>query len=317
MDKYHFSTVVSKDHLYKFIAMYISLKTHCRGYKLYVLCAHDVVYDILKAIQFEDVVLFKLNDIENEKLLEAKANRIFHAYCWTLKPVFMHFVMKNFAEANYFAHLDADLCFYSSPFMIFTEKPDASLFLTHHRNSEMFNAFYDITGIYNTGFVGARQDRTAVAAITKWKDQCIENCPIKEDPANKLFGDQRYVEGWEAEFGNVHVVESVGVNAALWNISNYTVTKKESHVYLDDQPLIFYHFSGLSILGEREFNLCWYYKIEDEETVNLIYKPYLILLSNAVHEMARYFPKFREGIHEWGTVPDTHHYELKILDVPV
>ena len=120
--------------------------------------------------------------------------------------------------------------------------------------------------------------------------KCIAHCPIKEEPQRKLFGDQRYVEDWPDKYKKVHILESIGANAALWNITNYKVTRKGGQILLDNVPLIFYHFSGLSIISRYEFNLCWYYHIQDEKVVSQIYHPYLERLSAAIGGMQKYFP---------------------------
>jgi len=310
MDKFHFTTIVSNDHLFKFIAMYASLDMHCNDYKLYALCANKEAYIILKTINFKNIIIYNLEELEDEKMLKAKGNRVFHAYCWTLKPFFLYYVMQNHNDSLYFAHLDADLCFYNDPMLIFDESPNASIYLTHHRNSEMFLKFYKITGIYNTGFVGCRNDKTAHFAISQWRDKCIENCPIKEDLENKIFGDQRYVENWPSEFKKVHVVNSLGANAALWNISDYTVTANENNIFVNNQLLIFYHFSGLTIISQNEFNLCWYYRIENKDAIFHIYILYLTILSNAIKDIKKYFPWFDSGFLARIHTPDTHYFKL-------
>ena len=53
-------------------------------------------------------------------------------------------------------------------------------------------------------------------------------------------------------------------------------------MYVNDTPLIFYHFSGFTLVTENEFNLCWYYHIDDEATVNMIYVPYIKNVKNGL-----------------------------------
>lgn len=311
MDNYHFSTVVSQDHLYKFIAMYTSLESHCTGYQIYVLCASRVVYDILTAIRFPHVVPVDLKRIEDDELLYAKRERIFHAYCWTLKPVFLHYVMTQYPDARFFAHLDADLFFFNTPDLLFSEKPDASLYLTHHRNSPSFWKFYYVTGVYNTGFVGCRGDAAGLAAVSRWRGQCVEYCPIQEDPMRRAFGDQRYVEDWPELYpGRVHVIESLGANAALWNITEYTVSDRGGTLFLNEDPLIFYHFSGLTAVDANEYNLCWYYHIDSDDIVDRIYLPYVRLLKKTVEELGVYYPDFHEGFTRRELIPATHFIRI-------
>ena len=313
VDKFHFTTVVSSGHFFKFLTMYTSLEKYCDSFTLYVLCANDEVYDMLSLINFphiEPVKLSTIESVENE-LLQAKKDRIFHAYCWTLKPVFLYYVLMYHPDAHYFAHLDADLCFFSDPSTIFDENKNASLYLTHHRNSEMFWDYYNVTGIYNTGFVGCGNDETARKAVSRWRKQCIENCPIKEDVEKKLFGDQRYVENWPYIYNKVHVVETPGANAALWNILDYDVTVMGSKVYINENPLVFYHFSGLSIINENEFNICWYYHIDKNEIIAYIYLPYLFQLRGAIIETKKRFSEFNEGFYPKEASPNTHFIKLE------
>lgn len=309
MKRYHFTTVVSQDHFFKFMAMVSSLKNTCKDFRIYVLCMHDVVYQILKKIGIEEVEPIQLSEVESDELRRIKRERHFHAYCWTMKPVLLSYVMEKYRDCQYYAHLDADLFFFDSPDHIFNESPDSSLFLTHHRNSRDFLKYYGVTGIFNTGFVGCKNDETARKAITKWKYQCVEYCPIKEDRVRKLFGDQRYVESWSNEFKGVYVVQSYGVNTAVWNIQNYQVTIKDGKVFVDGYPLVFYHFSGLTLISRNEFNLNWYYHIEDQMVMNFIYMPYVITLVNVMKEMGKYFPWFNAGFLSKEHTPDTHYFK--------
>ncbi|NLE25515.1 MAG: hypothetical protein GX625_09275 [Clostridiaceae bacterium] len=308
MSKYHFSTVVSQDHLFKYLSMVSSLRANHNDFKVYTLCVNDIVWHILNRINIEEIVPVMLKDIESDMIVRIKNERPVQAFCWTLKPVFLHYVMEKYPDCKYFAHLDAVLFFFSSPDSIFLENPTASLFLTHHRNSRDFLKYYGSTGVFNTGFVGCKNDVNAMDAVTKWRTQCILYCPINEDKARKLFGDQRYVESWPEEFRGVHVVSSKGANAALWNIQNYNVTEKEGKIFVDEYPLIFYHFSGMTIISRKEFNLNWYYHIDDKNVLKYIYEPYINTLMNIMNEMQRYFPWFIAGFLPKECSPDTHYY---------
>ena len=291
--------------------MVSSLRHVSNDFKLYVLCIHDIIYHILNKIEIDGVEPIKLSDVESDELRRIRKERHFHAYCWTLKPVFLSYVMEKYPDCKYFAHLDADLFFFDNPDNIFNESPNSSLFLTHHRNSRDFLKYYGVTGVFNTGFVGCKNDETALKAIRKWKYQCIEYCPIKEDRIRRIFGDQRYVESWPTEFQGVHVVQSYGVNTAVWNIQNYDVSIRNNKVYIAQYPLTFYHFSGLTIISRNEFNLNWYYRIEDEMVMNYIYKPYIITLVNVMKDMEKYFPWFNVGFLKRECTPDTHYYILE------
>lgn len=307
MSKYHFSAVVSQDHFFKYLALVSSLRNTLRDFRIYALCVDEIVWHILNKIGFQEVVPVMLKDVHSDMLEKARGDRPLQAFCWTLKPVALKYVMEKHSDCEYFAHLDADLFFYESPEFIFQENPGASLFLTHHRNSRNFLKYYGSTGVFNTGFVGCKNDYIAYNAVSKWKSQCLLYCPIKEDPIHKVFGDQRYVESWPEEFRNVHVVRSPGANAALWNIQNYTVSLVDGKIHVEGSPLIFYHFSGLTIISRNEFNINWYYHIDDKMVLDLIYKPYINALVNVMNEMRVHFPWFNAGFLPREYTPDTHY----------
>lgn len=312
MDKFHFTTVLSESHLFKLIPMYISLKENCKSFKLYILCANNSVYNILNKIKFENIILIQLTDIEDfeKSLKKAKESRSFHEYCWTLKPVLLHYIMNRYDEAQYYAHLDADLFFFSNVEEIFNENPKATIFLTDHRNSEEFKQYYELSGLYNSGFVGFRNNNISKKAVRLWMDRCIKKCTAVYDKENKTFGDQRYVEDWPKIFQNVHVVNSIGANAAFWNIKQYKVSKKGENIFLNDEKLLFYHYSGLSIIGPKEFDLSYYYHIEDNNIVNYIYVPYINILSTAIENIKIEFPWFNLGFIDKKYLPNKHNYIL-------
>ena len=310
MERYHFTTVVSQEHLFKLLAMISSLLEHAKDFTLFVLCANDIVFHMLNKINFQHVVPVMLNEIENETLIRAKSDRTFHEYCWTLKPVFLHYVMSHYPDCKYFAHLDADLFFFDNPENIFTENIEASLFLTHHRNSRDFLMYYGKTGVFNTGFVGCKMDSTANNAVGQWADRCIAYCSSQEDHIRKLFGDQRYVETWPDEFSGVHVVKSYGANTALWNIQNYTVSQRSGKVYINDDILTFYHFSGFTIISRNEFNLNWYYHIDESTVLDNIYLPYINTLYCLMKDMNKYFPWFDAGFIPKQYTPGTHYLKI-------
>ncbi len=312
MSKYHLSMILSESNLFKLIPMYVSLENCCSDFKLFILCMNDSVYQILNKISFKNIILVQLKDVEknNDDLAVAKSNRIFHEYCWTLKPIFLYYVINKYDSAKYYAHVDVDLFFFSDIDYIFNENPNASIFLIDHRNSEEFKFYYELSGVYNTGFVGFKNNNEAKVAVRLWGERCLKKCTVEYDVVNKTFGDQRYVEEWPNIFKNVHIVNSIGANAALWNIKNYKVSKKNSVVYLDDSPLLFYHFSGVIILGTREFDLCPYYHIEDENLINYIYDPYIRWLSQSIENVIKEFPWFKAGFIDKANIVNLHNYKI-------
>lgn len=294
MKKYHFSMILSEANIFKLLPMYASLAQYCRDFELFILCMNNSVYEILSKIGFENITLKRVEDLEkdNKDMRIAKSNRTFHEYCWTSKSIFLDYLINNYTEAEYYVHVDADLFFFSNVDAIFDEDPEASIILIDHRNSQEFMNYYDLSGRFNTGFVGFKNDDEGKAAIKLWVERCLVKCTAEYDTVNKTFGDQRYVEDWVDIFKNVHVVESIGADTAFWNVKNYKFSKDKDQVYVDDSPLIFYHFCAFIILSPREFDLCCVYTILDEQLLDLVYEPYVRGLAYGIDAVKKAFPWF-------------------------
>ncbi|MEW9123383.1 MAG: hypothetical protein AB2421_11805, partial [Thermotaleaceae bacterium] len=248
MSKFHFTTVLSGEYIYKFLVMYETLKYHCKDFMLFSMCADEESYKILKELQLNSVEPLYIEDIYSDQLEKARRNRSNLEFCWTLKPITLDYVMEYYRDAEYYAHLDADLVFFAAPDVIFDEAPEAELYLVDHNNSKRFQHTYHTSGRFNTGFVGCRNSKEARKAVGWWRNKCLEACPSKADPVKKLYGDQRYVERWLELFEKVHIVKNKGVNVAIWNIEGLDISLRDQRVYVNDDLLVFYHFSGLIAL---------------------------------------------------------------------
>lgn len=309
VNKFYFTTVVSSEYLYKVLVMHQTLKHHCTDFNLFIMCADDEIYKILQGVKLSNTTLLRVQNVENDEIEKAKADRSNFEFCWTLKPVTLNHVMKHHQDADYYAHLDADLCFFANPDHIFDEAPEASLYLVEHRYSLRFQNYENQHGRFNTGFVGCRNTETARTAIQWWEERCLERCSQKPDATHKVYGDQWYVERWPELFGDVHNINGKGVNAAAWNIEKYRVSRGNKQVYIDQDQLIFYHFSGFKILDENEFNLSWFYPIK-EDAVNIIYLPYMHLIKENIKKIRKIYPAFQRGFHERNPAFIVHRYKL-------
>ena len=127
MSKFHFTTVLSGAYLYKALSMYETLQQHCRDFKLFIMCVDDESYKIIGDMKYSNVELMRVAQIGKAAIEKARANRTYLEFCWTLKPITLYYVMKHYNDAVYYAHLDADLFFFSDPERIFLEAPEASL----------------------------------------------------------------------------------------------------------------------------------------------------------------------------------------------
>ncbi|MDH4242065.1 MAG: hypothetical protein OEW48_21090, partial [Phycisphaerae bacterium] len=107
-------------------------------------------------------------------------------------------------------------------------------------------------GIYNVGWVSFRRDEAGLTCLARWREQCLDWCYARYEADR--FGDQKYLDRWPAIYSNVAVVQHKGANLAPWNVSNYRLYHDGSGVWVENEPLIFYHFHYLKQVHAWVYN---------------------------------------------------------------
>ena len=84
-------------------------------------------------------------------------------------------------------------------------------------------------------------------------------------------------------------LKTPGVNIAPWNQSPYLFSTKNDEIYVNNQKLICYHFSGFRLLGKNEFAIAWEF---ETSPIPIVYKPYLSALKQVVERIEKVSPEF-------------------------
>lgn len=109
-------------------------------------------------------------------------------------------------------------------------------------------------GIYNLGFFGARRCDESRRLQDWWSRRCTELG--YNDTRQGLFVDQKFIDLAPAFFDGVVIERSLVYNAAYWNLHERTLDATDlSHPRVNGQPLVFFHFSGLSVEPPSEARL--------------------------------------------------------------
>lgn len=243
----HFCTYFDHRYLPRGLALYQSLKQHCSSFQLWVLCLNQACYDVLSQLNLPDINLISLEDFErgDEKLLTAKQNRTLIEYYFTCTPSLPLFVLNKCPEVDLITYLDSDLFFFSTPEPIYQEIADSSIAIIEHRFSPDLRD-QEKFGIYNVGWLSFRRDADGLTCLQWWRERCIEWC--YDQLETERFADQKYLDDWPTRFPNVVVLQHKGANLAGWNSDNYKIYAKGNRIWVDRQPLIFFHFHGFNQL---------------------------------------------------------------------
>ncbi len=98
------------------------------------------------------------------------------------------------------------------------------------------------TGMYNAGFFAVKNDETGNSLIDWWKDRMVDQG--YERPKDGYNSDQNWLNFVPLYFRDVGIVRHPGCNAAYWNLHERRLDEKNGRFVSNDQPLIFYHYSG-------------------------------------------------------------------------
>ncbi|MDB9489144.1 hypothetical protein PN478_01175 [Dolichospermum circinale CS-534/05] len=287
----YYVTLFDSNYLTRGLVMYRSLLSHAGEFHLWIICFDDLAYQLLQKLNLEKVTLVSLLEFEDSELLKIKPQRTQKEYCWTCTPSTLLYVLNTEPHVDTVTYLDADLMFFSSPEPIFTEAKNASILLTEHRYLPEYDQSAT-SGIYNVQFMMFRRNIEGLNALTWWRDRCIEWCYARCE--NGKFGDQKYLDDWKERFPGVHIVEHLGSGLAPWNAAQYNLTKKGENIFVEEYPLIFYHFHALKI---HPFKIGYLsnYPLKPE-LCEWVYYPYYQQLNQSYQEIQNLTPGFKLGI---------------------
>ena len=90
---------------------------------------------------------------------------------------------------------------------------------------------------------------------------------------------------------DVEEITTPGINIGHWNYPKYRFSVRDSNIMVNNDKLIFYHFSGFRIVNKNDIR-----QIHEEDRINqpFIYEIYRKLLTNLIDEVEKIDPTFIE-----------------------
>ena len=273
----NFVTLFNSNYLSRGLVMYQSLLKHCPHFHLYVIAFDDITFDYFQKNLLKNLTAISLTQFQDEKLISVKSTRSASEYCWTCTASTVLYCLQKF-ELDHCVYIDADLCFYSNPQVLFNEWGDKSVLITEHRYTPQYDQS-DLSGIYCVQFVGFKNNAEGLETLNYWRNACIDWCYARVEDGK--FGDQKYLDDWTTRFKNVHVLQHLGGGIAPWNVQQYHFSERNSHIIGQEITTgkefeaVFFHFHGLKFYDNNIVSLThWEYELSSK-VIDLFFKPYV------------------------------------------
>jgi hypothetical protein len=247
-DPIQYATYFDRHYLTRGLALYRSLVRHSPPFVLWVLCLDEQTHRTLSNLRIEQVELVRLAELEqaDHALLAAKPGRQAVEYYWTCGPAFLVYLLEQH-PIDMLTYLDADLFFFGDPTPIYDELGDGSILLVEHRRSSSVPELINQKGTYNVGLLVFRRTSEAAACLRRWRTQCLDWCFDRVEPTR--FGDQKYLDDWPSRYRGLVVAQHKGAGLAPWNLENYRFSYAQGRVWVDTNPLLYYHFTRLRVIN--------------------------------------------------------------------
>lgn len=168
-----------------------------------------------------------------------------------VKPTFLKKLLAR--NIDQLVYLDPDICIYHSLDAIFDELNQHSIVLTPHVLSPCpdegeTELVFLSSGVFNLGFVAIKKCTETDGFLSWWEQRCLKLA--FNEQRSGLFVDQKWINLVPCYFDRFGILKNPGCNMAYWNLHERKLSQDGGPWMVNESvPLLFYHFSGISIDG--------------------------------------------------------------------
>ena len=249
--KRYFCTYFDSNFSARGLALYKSLCKNSTNFTLIVLALDDGVAQQLN--RYEHIQILNIHDYLDRFNIDTSKYRTRKELYFSLTAGYCLFVMEQFPEIDILFYLDADIFFYNSVEYLFEEMGDSSIYITSHNVMPLLKKFMGYYGSYNVGINGFRNDPIGLKCIRKWKEDCDSWNSNGTDQSGSFFSDQIYLDKWPIDYQAVCISDNPGINLAPWSIGQYQLNLKNGNFYIEERPVIAFHFSDIKRLSQGKW----------------------------------------------------------------
>jgi hypothetical protein len=168
-----------------------------------------------------------------------------------VKPTFLKKILDQ--GVDQLIYFDPDILICSALDPVYDALTGSGIVLIPHCTSPNEGGSYGellllSAGVFNLGFIAVSKSAETERFLVWWEQRCL-TLGYEERWAG-LFVDQKWINLAPCYFESVRVLKHPGCNVAYWNLHERMLEKIDgSWIVNRTAPLIFFHFSGISIDG--------------------------------------------------------------------
>ncbi len=251
-------------------------KETSQSVKFVILCLDDETYEVLMRLNITNWQLILLSEFQDVEVLALRSVRAWREFCWTLAAAILNYVIQKSENGQIVVYVDADCYFFNDLSLVTSQLSSSVEILIHeHRFSPDRIGWATSSGRFNVGVIAGTVGEQFISCISRWRDQVIIECTL--DPLNGKCGDQTYLNEWPEMYSKLRIMSSKGAGVGPWNMLSYKVGLDSGIVKIDEEDLIFFHFSRFKVIHIGPFHIN-YVSAEGYNVPNiiekLIYKEY-------------------------------------------
>ena len=254
MQKAVFS-IVSKNYLHFARTLMASLAVVHPDWQRYVLLVDETRGDFDPTK--EDFTVVDVSDI----LLPELKKFLFRYTILELNTAVKPWMMERLFDQGFeqVVYLDPDIFVYRRLAKVETLlKNGALMVLTPHLTGQLDDDKHpselDImrSGSYNLGFIAVKRHPQLKEFLHWWQAKLKFQCTV--NPEAGLFTDQKWIDLAPSLFQDVSILHDPGYNVAYWNLKHRKVKRCDDGYYVNGDPLVFFHYSGLNPMQPDNFS---------------------------------------------------------------
>ncbi|MCX6327615.1 MAG: hypothetical protein NT144_13345 [Bacteroidia bacterium] len=236
------------------LALYYSIKRYHKEFDFFVLTFDKQTHEYLSKLNEDNIKLISIEEYESYFQTSISKFEDKKQYYFTATPNICLYLIENYSQIDVLLYLDADVYLFNSLDPLYYEFGDSSIAFCPHRVHPVLKFFVKHYGKYNIGVNLFRNSESGLNCLKDWKNDCDNWYPNKPGYPLKFFSDQIFLDSWENKYNGVKIIENIGINVCYWNAVNYTFKKVGEGFFVNNKPLIIYHFSSLRKESDNTWN---------------------------------------------------------------